>query len=51
VPRQVVRTAAEQMDVDEALANHVLNRCLTRFRLLKQMLAGATITVSDRASR
>ena len=44
VPRQLVRRTAEDMNMNEVYANHLLNRCLPRFRLLKQKIAGATIT-------
>jgi hypothetical protein len=48
VSRQLVRKTAEEMSMDETYANHLLNRCLAEFRILKQKLAGATISFTHK---
>lgn len=44
VPRRLVRSTADKLKMNETYANHLLNRCLPKLRLLKQKLAGSSIT-------
>ena len=43
VPRASVRQNAEALAMSEIYANHVLNRALPNFRLLKQKMSGAEV--------
>ena len=47
VPRKLVQRTAEDLNISEAYANHILNRCLGKFRMLKQKIVGANITSKE----
>ena len=44
VPRDVVRKLAEQFSMEEAYANHLLNRGLPILRIMKQKMAGVEVS-------
>lgn len=48
VPRKLVQKNAESMNMTETYANHLLNRCLGKYRLLKQKLTGLHISLKSK---